>query len=180
MIQWDNVFYCCERYFSVKCFVFLMAQRACFGAGCFWGVQSRFDAVKGVLKTLVGYMGGQVDEPSYKQVCSDNTGHAEVVYIEFDPAQVSYAELVDLFFSLHDPTQKNRQGVDIGSQYRSVIFYYSEAQHEVALKKFMELQRSDKYKDDLVTEILPDARFWQAEPYHQKYLEKKGLNSCSL
>ena len=155
-------------------------EMACFGAGCFWGIQYKFDQLKGVIKTEVGYMGGQKDEPSYKEVCSDTTGHAEVVRVEFDPKIVSYGELVDLFFSLHNPTQRNRQGVDIGSQYRSVIFYYSEAQHEIALKKFMDLQRSDKYGDDLVTEIIPDLKFWVAEKYHQKYLENKGIDSCDI
>ncbi len=155
-------------------------EKACFGAGCFWGVQSRFDAVKGVLKSSVGYMGGQKDEPLYKEVCSGSTGHAEVLYLEFDSQIVSYSELVDLFFNLHDPTQKNRQGVDIGSQYRSVIFYYNEAQHEVALKKFMGLQRSERYKEDLVTEIIPNQKFWPAEAYHQKYLAKLGVDSCGI
>ena len=154
--------------------------QACFGAGCFWGVQLRFDQLEGVLKTSVGYMGGQKDDPSYQEVCSDRTGHAEVVFVEYDSSKVSYESLLDLFFSLHDPTQKNRQGVDIGSQYRSVIFYFDEKQHEVAMQKFMQLQRSGKYGDDLVTEIIPAMKFWPAEEYHQKYLEKKGLGSCSL
>ena len=153
---------------------------ACFGAGCFWGVQYKFDRLDGVLKTTAGYMGGQKDEPSYNDVCSDKTGHAEVVRVEFDSNIVTYSELVDLFFSLHNPTQRNRQGMNIGSQYRSIIFYYSEAQHEVALKKFMDLQRSERYKDDLATEILPDSKFWMAESYHQKYLEKKGIDSCAI
>lgn len=157
-----------------------MVEKACFAAGCFWGVQYRFDSLKGVLKTSVGFMGGCKDEPNYKEVSNEKTGHAEVVYIEFDPEQVSYAELVDLFFSQHDPTQKNRQGFDIGSQYRSSIFYYSEKQHDIALKKFMTLQRSGRYKDDLVTEILPSMKFWPAEPHHQKYLAKKGIDSCGI
>lgn len=149
-------------------------ERATFGAGCFWGVQLTFDRMPGVLRTQVGYCGGRRANPTYEQVCSDATGHAEVVDIEFDPAVISYAALLDAFFKLHDPTQMNRQGPDIGSQYRSVVFYHSEAQRLLAeaAKTALRLLRP------VVTAIEPAQPFWPAEPYHQKYLEKRGQSAC--
>ncbi len=172
-------FFCNESYFSIKIILFYMVERACFGAGGFWSMQLKFDSLKGVLKSKVGFMGGQTDEPTYNDVQLGRTGHAEVVYLEFDPKEVTYSELVDFFFSLHDPSQKMKQGVAIKNQHRSIVFYYSEAQHEIALSKFMELQRGDKYKDDLVTEIIPRMKFWPAEPHHQKYLNKMGLGKSN-
>lgn len=148
--------------------------QAMFGAGCFWGVQSAFDALPGVLKTQVGYAGGRRENPSYEQVCSDATGHAEVVWLEFDPAKISYETLVQHFFSLHDPTQLNRQGPDIGSQYRSVIFTYDDRQSELAAA----LRDGLKLARPVVTQIVPAPAFWPAEEYHQKYLAKRGRNAC--
>lgn len=151
-------------------------QRAVFGAGCFWRVQVEFDAVPGVEATCVGYAGGAVAEPTYQQVCTDKTGHAEVIEIIFDPNQVSYTTLLKKFFEMHDPTQLNRQGPDIGTQYRSVIFVSTEAQSEEAHAMIAE----ELQHRHVVTRIEELAEFWPAEDYHQKYLEKRGQTSCSL
>ncbi len=148
-----------------------MAQ-AVFGAGCFWGIQLNFDAVPGVTQTSVGYAGGHTDYPTYKEVCSDRSGHAEVVHITFDETVVSYDQLLDTLFAMHDPTQVNRQGPDYGSQYRSVIYYYDRPQQlaaQVAMTCWQE-----KFNKPLATELSPAPQFWPAEDYHQKYLEKKG------
>ncbi|NUN11353.1 peptide-methionine (S)-S-oxide reductase MsrA [Candidatus Micrarchaeota archaeon] len=151
-------------------------ETAAFGAGCFWGVEEAFSELKGVIETSVGYMGGSVKNPSYKLVCSGETGHAEVVQVVFDPKIISYRELVDFFWTIHDPTQLNRQGPDYGEQYRSVIFYYSEEQKETALAS-LEKARS-KFKEKIVTQIVPANGFNKAEEYHQKYLQKRGLKVC--
>jgi peptide methionine sulfoxide reductase msrA/msrB len=145
---------------------------AIFAAGCFWGVEHKFRQVKGVLSTRVGYTGGHTQNPTYRQVCSDKTGHAEAVEIKFDPNLVSYRELVSLFFELHDPTQLNRQGPDFGSQYRSAIFYVDEAQKNMALKIRTELVQSGRYQDPIATLIIPASEFYQAEEYHQQYYDK--------
>lgn len=149
-----------------------------FGAGCFWGVEAAFAAIPGVKSTAVGYAGGKTDNPTYDQVCSDRTGHAEVVHVEFDPTIVRYAALVEKFFQLHDPTQLNRQGPDVGSQYRSAIFTYNDEQKAVAEKIRDQLQADGKFKRPIVTQIEPAPTFWRGEDYHQKYLEKRGSGSC--
>jgi peptide-methionine (S)-S-oxide reductase len=153
---------------------------ATFGAGCFWGVEARFQQLPGVIETAVGYEGGQLDNPTYKDVCTDRTGHAEVVEVKFDPAQVSYQRLLDLFFELHDPTQLNRQGPDWGAQYRSVIFVHSLEQEAAAKATIARLTEQKAFKKPIVTQVLPAETFWRAEEYHQKYLEKRGALSCHI
>lgn len=151
---------------------------AIFAAGCFWGVQAAFDAVPGVWSTRVGYTGGSAVNPSYEQVCRGNTGHAEAVEIAYDPEQVSYDELLDVFFSIHNPTTQDRQGPDIGHQYRSAVFYLNAGQKEAAVAKILELNRSGKFPTPIVTEIVPAKTFYPAEDYHQDYLKKQGLKTC--
>lgn len=151
-------------------------EKATFGGGCFWGVEAAFRKVKGVVHTRVGYAGGKTKNPSYEEVCTDRTGHVEVVEVEFDPHKVSYKELLQVFWHCHDPTQVNRQGPDVGTQYRSVIFYHSEKQKKEALQSKKEEQK--KYKGRIVTEIFVAPHFYQAEKYHQQYLEKRGLATC--
>ena len=153
---------------------------AMFGAGCFWGVEAAFARVPGVTSTAVGYAGGHVERPTYQQVCSDRTGHAEVVQVEYDPERVSYDELLEVFWSEHDPTQLNRQGPDVGSQYRSVIFVHDAEQEQAALASKERLQASGRFRRPVVTRIEPAPPFWRAEEYHQKYLEKRGLAHCAL
>jgi peptide-methionine (S)-S-oxide reductase len=156
-------------------------EKATFGAGCFWGVEVAFANIPGVTATAVGYEGGKTKAPSYQDVCTDATGHAEVVEVDFDPARVSYSELLDAFFSLHDPTQLNRQGPDWGTQYRSAIFVHSEAQKADAEAKIAELTAAGKFAPKkIVTKIEPAQTFWRAEEYHQRYLEKRGLASCHI
>ncbi|EGK07441.1 peptide-methionine (S)-S-oxide reductase [Desmospora sp. 8437] len=157
----------------------LMA-RATFGAGCFWGVEEFFRQMKGVTSTAVGYMGGTTENPTYEDVCTDRTGHAEVVDLEYDPSQITYEELLRVFWENHNPTTLNRQGPDIGTQYRSVIFYHSPEQKEAAEKSKQELAASGKWKDPVVTQIVPAAPFYRAEEYHQRYLQKRGQSSCHL
>ena len=156
-------------------------EKATFGAGCFWGVEVAFGNIPGVTATAVGYEGGKTEQPSYKDVCTDATGHAEVVELDFDPAKVSYEQILDAFFTLHDPTQLNRQGPDWGTQYRSAIFYHSEAQKEAAEKKIAELNAGGQFgSKKIATKIEPAQTFWRAEEYHQKYLEKRGMASCHI
>ncbi|MDP2206574.1 MAG: peptide-methionine (S)-S-oxide reductase MsrA [Alphaproteobacteria bacterium] len=155
-------------------------EKAAFGAGCFWGVEAAFRKMGGVESTAVGYMGGHTDQPTYKAVCTDTTGHAEVVFVEYDPAVVSYAALLDLFWRCHNPTELNRQGPDVGTQYRSAIFTYSAAQQKEAEESRAALTASGKYARPVVTEIAPAATFFIAEDDHQQYLEKRGLASCHL
>jgi peptide-methionine (S)-S-oxide reductase len=155
-------------------------QTATFGAGCFWGVEAAFRQVKGVTDTAVGYTGGALKNPSYQDLCTDRTGHAEVVQVQYDPEQVSYEGLLRVFWENHDPTTRNRQGPDVGSQYRSVIFYHSPEQEAAARKSKEELDRSGQYKRPIVTEIAPAPEFWSAEEYHQQYLEKRGLAHCRI
>ncbi len=150
-------------------------KKATFGAGCFWGVEAAFMEVKGVVSTKVGYMGGNLDNPSYEDVCTDKTGHVEVVQIEYDPSIIGYDKLLDLFWNVHDPTQKNRQGPDIGTQYKSVIFYHDENQYKKAIKSKKSLQESIKYNKTIQTEIKPAQKFWKAEEYHQKYFKKNRI-----
>ncbi len=157
-----------------------MKEQATFGAGCFWGVQAAFDELDGVLETQVGYLGGHLPNPTYEQVCQGDTGHAEVVQVTYDPHRISYQALLDKFWELHDPTQKNRQGPDIGSQYRSVIFTHNETQRTQAEASRSKLQASGRFERPIVTEIVPASTFYPAEDYHQHYLKKKGLGSCHL
>lgn len=153
-------------------------ELATFGAGCFWGVQYNFDQLEGVTETFVGYEGGHVDNPTYEQVCQHNTGHTEVVQVEFDSEKISYKELLKAFFDMHDPTTMNRQGPDIGEQYRSVVFYHSNDQKDQAQEAKEELEKSGKYKDHVVTAIEEAKTFYKAEEYHQKYFEKTGRKVC--
>lgn len=153
-------------------------ERAIFAMGCFWGVQTLFDSIKGVLKTRVGYTEGKTGKPTYAQVCSDTTGHAEAIEIDFDSEKVSYKELLDAFWKNHNSTTMNRQGPDIGSQYRSAIFYTNKEQKIAAEETKKEWQKRKKEK--IVTEIVEAKEFYPAEEYHQKYLEKKGLASCHI
>jgi peptide-methionine (S)-S-oxide reductase len=156
-------------------------EKATFGAGCFWGVEAAFAAIPGVTATAVGYEGGSLAGPSYKDVCSDQTGHAEVVEIDFDPAKVSYEQLLDAFFTLHDPTTLNRQGPDWGTQYRSVIFYHSPDQEKQALAKIEQLTAEGSFNPRrIVTKVEPAQSFWRAEEDHQRYLEKRGQASCHI
>lgn len=155
-------------------------EKATFGAGCFWGVESFFREVPGVADAVCGYAGGTVPNPTYRQVCSDRTGHAEVVEVTFDPAQVGYDRLLDVFFANHDPTQLNRQGPDVGTQYRSVIFFHSPEQERAARAKKAALDASGRFKRPIVTAIEPAPAFWRAEEYHQRYFEKNGLPSCHV
>jgi peptide-methionine (S)-S-oxide reductase len=155
-------------------------EKATFGAGCFWGVEARFSEIPGVLDTAVGYEGGSLEHPTYKEVCTDRTGHAEVVQVTFDPSRVSFETLLDAFFSLHDPTQLNRQGPDWGTQYRSVVFAESEEQSTAAKSKIAELSAAGSFRKPIVTQVEPSKTFWKAEEYHQRYLEKRGMVSCHI
>lgn len=153
-------------------------ERATFAAGCFWGVQSLFKQVKGVVETTVGYTGGTTPDPTYRQVCTGITGHAEAVQIKFDPSIVSYEELLSLFWRMHDPTTPNRQGPDVGTQYRSAIFYHSESQRKAAEKSKEDFDRSGVYVNKATTQIVPASTFYAAEEYHQDYFEKQGRGAC--
>lgn len=155
-------------------------EKATFGAGCFWGVEATFRSIPGVVSTRVGYCGGKIDNPTYQDVCTDTTGHAEAVEITFDPARVTYEQLLETFWKLHDPTTPDRQGPDVGSQYRSVIFFHSPAQEAAARAARERLDKSGQFRHPVVTQIVPAAPFYKAEEYHQRYLEKRGLASCHL
>ncbi|MEK6278159.1 MAG: peptide-methionine (S)-S-oxide reductase MsrA [Actinomycetota bacterium] len=155
-----------------------MSGEATFAAGCFWQVEIVFGNTPGVLSTEVGYTGGHAERPSYEQVCGGTTGHAEAVHLTFDPEQVSYDELLEVFFNLHDPTQLNRQGPDIGHQYRSAVFFHSPEQERAAIAA--KERAATAYKRPAVTEVVPAERFWPAEDYHQRYLEKRGLATCRV
>lgn len=148
-------------------------ERATFGAGCFWGVEETFRKVPGVKSAVVGYLGGTFPNPTYRDVCTGTTGHAEVVQVEFDPEEISYRKLIEVFWSCHDPTTLNRQGPDVGTQYRSAIFYHAPAQQEAALDSKAEMERSGRFPRPIVTEITPASEFSRAEEYHQRYLEKQ-------
>lgn len=156
------------------------SQLATFGAGCFWGVEAAFRRTPGVLATAVGYAGGHTKNPTYKEVCSDRTGHVEVVQVEFDPSQVTYEQLLEVFWNSHNPTQVNRQGPDHGSQYRTVIFYHSDEQKAAAEKSKAELDASGHFGRPIATQIEAAPTFYFAEDYHQQYLEKRGLASCHI
>ena len=153
-------------------------EKATFGAGCFWGVEASFKGIPGVTSTSVGYTGGSYDNPSYESICTGRTGHAEAVEVVFDPALVSYARLLDVFWECHDPTTSNRQGPDVGTQYRSVIFFHDTEQEQVARDSMDFQQHSGRFSSSIVTEITPATIFHLAEDYHQQYLEKRGMASC--
>ncbi|HEY7114149.1 MAG TPA: peptide-methionine (S)-S-oxide reductase MsrA [Thermoanaerobaculia bacterium] len=155
-------------------------EKATFGAGCFWGVEATFRQIPGVVDAAVGYEGGAMPNPTYRDVCTDETGHAEVVEVTFDPARVSFDQLLDVFWANHDPTQKNRQGPDVGTQYRSAVFYHSPAQRDAAIASKERLEKSGKLRRPIATEITPASTFWRAEDYHQRYLEKRGLANCHI
>jgi len=155
-------------------------ETATFGGGCFWGVELAFSQQDGVIETDVGFMGGSKDDPSYKEVCYTDTGHAEVVHLTFDPDKISYDDLLNIFWRIHDPTQVNRQGPDVGTQYRTVIFYHSDDQREQAEASKTAMDASGKFKAPIATIIEPAATFWKAEDYHQDYLKKRGQTSCHI
>ena len=155
-------------------------EEATFAAGCFWGVEAAFRKVKGVRETMVGYTGGHTENPTYEAVCTDTTGHAEAVHVKYDPSVVSYEELLDVFWNCHNPTTRNRQGPDVGSQYRSAIFYHTPEQKAAAEASKQKLEESGEYSRPVVTEIVPAQEFYRAEEYHQQYLEKRGRASCNL
>ncbi|HVA18414.1 MAG TPA: peptide-methionine (S)-S-oxide reductase MsrA [Candidatus Dormibacteraeota bacterium] len=155
-----------------------MNEVATFGAGCFWGVETAFSRLPGVVDTAVGYSGGHTPNPTYKDVCTHTTGHAEVVQVTFDPEKVSYEQLLDVFWQTHNPTQVNRQGPDVGSQYRTAIFFHSPEQKALAEKSKAAVAASGKFRQPIATEITAAGPFYRAEEYHQKYLEKHGAASC--
>jgi peptide-methionine (S)-S-oxide reductase len=155
-------------------------EKATFGAGCFWGVEATFRQIDGVTDVAVGYEGGHSENPTYQEVCTDRTGHVEVVEIDFDESRVSYEALLHHFFKLHDPTQLNRQGPDIGTQYRSVVFYHSPEQKAAAEQVIAELSASGQFRRPIVTAVEPAQTFYRAEEYHQRYLEKHGLANCHI
>lgn len=155
-------------------------EKATFGAGCFWGVEVTFRNVPGVVEAKVGYLGGKLDNPTYEDVCSGESGHAEVVQVEFDPARVSFGDLLDVFWATHNPTTRNRQGPDFGTQYRSAIFYHGDEQRVTAEKSREQWDASGKFGRPIVTEITEASTFYPAEEYHQRYLEKRGLASCHI
>ena len=153
---------------------------ATFGAGCFWGVEAAYRQIAGVLSTRVGYLGGTMDNPTYRDVCSGRTGHAEVVEVKYDASRLTYDDLLTVFWENHDPTTLNRQGPDVGEQYRSAIFYHDDEQKAAAEASKEERDRTGKYRRPIVTEITPASAFYEAEDYHQQYLEKRGLASCHI
>jgi len=157
-----------------------MQEIATFGAGCFWGIEAEFRKVPGVLDAAVGYSGGKTENPTYRDVCTDTTGHAEVVQVTFDPQKISYDQLLNIFWTIHDPTQVNRQGPDYGNQYRTAIFFHSSEQEAAAKKSKQALEASGKLRRPIATEITAAGPFWRAEEYHQRYLEKRGAASCHI
>jgi peptide-methionine (S)-S-oxide reductase len=169
-----------HSYHNHSNFLLMGAEKATFGAGCFWGVEETFRNLKGVSFTAVGYAGGTKENPSYEDVCTDKTGHAEVVEVEFDPSQITYEELLDVFWSKHNPTTLNRQGPDVGTQYRSVIFYHSPEQKSAAETSRKKIDASGRFRRPVVTQIEPAPKFWPAEEYHQRYLQKRGQSHCAI
>ncbi|MBI3991060.1 MAG: bifunctional methionine sulfoxide reductase B/A protein [Candidatus Omnitrophica bacterium] len=159
---------------------YVSLQKATFAAGCFWGVEESFRTLKGVISTKTGYTGGTLKNPTYKDVCAGKTGHAEAVEIEFDPNTITYNELLDVFWKIHDPTSLDRQGPDIGAQYRSALFFHNKDQEAAAKSSKENLEKSGKFKNEIVTQIAPAGEFYKAEEYHQQYLRKKGLTSCEI
>ncbi len=153
---------------------------ATFAAGCFWGVEARFDALHGVRSTEVGYTGGSTPNPTYRQVCSHTTGHAEAVRVDYDPEQITYEDLLEAFFAMHDPTTEDRQGPDVGDQYRSAIFFHTPEQETAARATVSRLQREERFRRPIVTQIVPAAHWWRAEEYHQRYFAKQGRLGCAI
>jgi peptide-methionine (S)-S-oxide reductase len=158
----------------------MATEKATFGAGCFWGVEQTFREVPGIMDAVSGYSGGHVDHPTYKDVCTDETGHAEVVEVTYDPEKVKYEQLLDVFWKMHDPTQVNRQGPDFGKQYRTVIFFHTPEQEKTAKASKEALAKSGRFAKPIATSIEPAQKFWPAEDYHQRYLEKRGLRHCHI
>ena len=156
----------------------LQTQKALFAAGCFWGVEAAFRAIEGVVSTAVGYSGGHSENPTYRDVCSGRTGHAETVEVVYDPTRISYEQLLNVFWENHDPTTLNRQGPDIGEQYRSAIFFLTPEQETTARASKQALEKSERFKRPIVTEITPASTFYRAEDYHQQYFEKRGISHC--
>lgn len=154
--------------------------KATFAAGCFWGVEARFQQLPGVTATAVGYEGGMLENPTYQDVCTDRTGHAEAVEIDYDPERIRYEQLLEAFFELHDPTQLNRQGLDWGTQYRSAIFFHTPEQEQAGKAAIERLNAEQRFARPIVTQVVPAQKFWRAEEYHQKYLEKRGALSCHI
>ncbi|HET9402455.1 MAG TPA: peptide-methionine (S)-S-oxide reductase MsrA [Candidatus Acidoferrales bacterium] len=154
--------------------------KATFAGGCFWGVEANFRRLPGVISATSGYIGGHTQDPTYQDVCTDRTGHAEAVEVEFDPAKISYDKLLDAFWSLHDPTTPNRQGPDVGTQYRSAIFYHDAEQEKAAIASRERAQKSGRFRRPIVTEIVPAEKFYPAEEYHQRYYEKHNLHGCGI
>ncbi|CAN5831034.1 peptide-methionine (S)-S-oxide reductase MsrA [soil metagenome] len=154
--------------------------KATFGAGCFWGIEAAFRQVPGVVSTEVGYMGGTVDEPGYRQVCTGRTGHAEVVQVTYDPERLSFDDVLAVFWDIHDPTTRDRQGPDVGTQYRSAVFVHDDDQEKATRRSIDELEAAGRFRRPIVTEVTPAATFWSAEDYHQQYLEKRGLSTCRI
>ena len=157
-----------------------MSEKATFAAGCFWGVEATFRQLKGVISTQVGYTGGDIASPTYKQVCADTTGHAEAVEVTFDPASISYDDLLKVFWENHDPTLVNRQGPDFGTQYRTAIFYHTPEQKQLAERSKRAHDENHRFSKPIATNIVPATEFWRAEEYHQQYLEKRGLSTCHI
>lgn len=158
----------------------MTTAKATFGAGCFWGVEAAFRQRSGVVSTAVGYMGGTTEDPSYRQVCSGRTGHAEVVEVTYDPDRLSYDQVLAVFWDNHDPTTRDRQGPDVGTQYRSAVFVHDDDQEKAARHSIEELEASGGFRRPIVTEVTPALTFWPAEDYHQQYLEKRGLSTCRI
>jgi peptide-methionine (S)-S-oxide reductase len=154
--------------------------KATFAAGCFWGVEANFRRVMGVSSTAVGYTGGQLANPTYEAVCTDRTGHAEAIEVEYDPKQVRYDDLLEIFWATHDPTTPNRQGPDVGTQYRSAIFYHDAEQQAAAIASKERAEKSGRFRRPIVTQIVPAGVFYPAEDYHQQYYEKRGLKGCGI
>jgi len=155
-------------------------ETATFGAGCFWGVEEAFRNLEGVIATAAGYAGGTTEDPTYKEVCSGRSGHAEVVRVEFDPVRVSFEQLLELFWTIHDPTQLNRQGPDVGSQYRTVIFHHGDRQRDAATASREAVGKSGRFARPVVTQIEPASTFWRAEDYHQQYIARGGPGACAI
>ncbi len=158
----------------------MSTEKATFAAGCFWGVEATFRKLEGVVSTRVGYTGGNLQSPSYQDVCTDTTGHAEAVEVEYDPAAISYEKLLEVFWSSHDPTTPNRQGPDVGTQYRSAIFFHGPEQERAARASKEKLEEERRFRAPIVTQITPASTFWEAEEYHQQYLEKRGVEHCKI
>ena len=156
-----------------------MIEKATFAAGCFWGVEATFRKIDGVVDAAAGYVGGTLENPTYEDVCTGSTGHAEAIEVTFDPSKVTFDQLLDVFWANHNPTTLNRQGPDVGSQYRSAIFFHTQQQRDAAETSKEKLDASDRFADPIVTEIAPASTFFRAEEYHQRYLEKRGRSSCS-